>query len=143
MALLEIGQRRCWPGNAATEGAAVETGPAEEEEDGPLGDWIKEGAGRGMQQLKRQLLKQVQPKKRRMALLEDWTGKELAEECKTLGLSDQGVKAVLVARLKEARAASVEAAPAEEAVVEEPAAEGPITEEPASEEATAEEPVAS
>ena len=75
--------------------------------------------------------------------LEDWTGKELAEECKTLGLSDQGVKAVLVARLKEARAAAVEAAPAEEAVVEEPAAEGPITEEPASEEATAEEPVAS
>ena len=70
MALLEIGQRRCWPGNAATEGAAVETGPAEEEEDGPLGDWIKEGAGRGMQQLKRQLLKQFQPKRRRMALLE-------------------------------------------------------------------------
>ena len=68
MALLEIGQRRCWPGNPG--GAAVETGPAEEEEDGPLGDWIKEGAGRGMQQLKRPLLKQFQPKRRRMALLE-------------------------------------------------------------------------
>ena len=41
MALLKIGQRRSWPGNAATEEAAVETVPAEEEEDGPLGDWTK------------------------------------------------------------------------------------------------------
>ena len=81
MALLEIGQRRCWPGNAATEGAAVETGPAEEEEDGPLGDWAKEGAGRGMQQLKRQLLKQFQPKRRRMTLWEIGQRKELAGEC--------------------------------------------------------------
>ena len=39
--------------------------------------------------------------------LEDWTRKELAEECKTLGLSDLGVKAVLIARIKEARAAIV------------------------------------
>ena len=119
MALLEIGQRRCWPGNPG--GAAVETGPAEEEEDGPLGDWTK---------------------------------KVLAGECRTLGLSDKGTKAVLISRIKEAResaveeapaeeAAAVEAAPAEEAVVEEPAAEEPITEEPASEEAAAEEPVAS
>ena len=41
MALLKIGQRRSWPGNAATEEAAVEAVPAEEEEDGPLGDWTK------------------------------------------------------------------------------------------------------
>ena len=32
--------------------------------------------------------------------LENWTRKELAAECTTLGLSDQGVKAVLVARIK-------------------------------------------
>ena len=48
MALLKIGLRRSWPGNAATEEAAVEAAPAKEEEDGPL---------------------------------EDWTEKELAEEC--------------------------------------------------------------
>ena len=42
VALLEIGQRRSWPGNAATEEAAVETVPAEEEEDGPLEDWAEE-----------------------------------------------------------------------------------------------------
>ena len=41
MALLEIGQRRSWPRDAATEKAAVEAVPAEEEEDGPLGDWTK------------------------------------------------------------------------------------------------------
>ena len=35
--------------------------------------------------------------------LEDWTRKELADECKTLGLSDKGVKAVLIARVKEAK----------------------------------------
>ena len=35
MALLEIGQRRSWPRDAATEEAAVETGPAEEEEGWP------------------------------------------------------------------------------------------------------------
>ena len=35
--------------------------------------------------------------------LEDWTRKELADECKNLGLSDKGVKAVLIARIKEAR----------------------------------------
>ena len=32
--------------------------------------------------------------------LENWTRKELVAECTTLGLSDQGVKAVLVARIK-------------------------------------------
>ena len=41
MALLKIGQRRSWPGNATTEEAAVETVPAEEEEDDPLEDWTK------------------------------------------------------------------------------------------------------
>ena len=45
MALLKIGQRRSWPRNAATEEAAVEAVPAEEE-DGPLEDWTeKELAG--------------------------------------------------------------------------------------------------
>merc|ERR1712157_593198 len=50
--------------------------------------------------------------------LEDWTRKELAGECKTLGLSDKGVKAVLIARIKEARASPepvVEETPVEEA----------------------------
>ena len=51
--------------------------------------------------------------------LEDWTRKELAEECKTLGLSDLGVKAVLIARIKEARAATEEEAVVEEAALEE------------------------
>merc|ERR1711892_579940 len=37
-------------------------------------------------------------------LLEDWTKKEVAEECKTLGLSDKGNKASLIERIKEARA---------------------------------------
>ena len=46
MALLKVGQRRSWPRNAATEEAAVEAAPAEEEEDGPLEDWTeKELAG--------------------------------------------------------------------------------------------------
>ena len=36
--------------------------------------------------------------------LEDWAKRELADECKTLGLSDKGVKAVLIARVKEAKA---------------------------------------
>ena len=53
MALLEIEQRRSWP------------------------------TGRGMQQLKRQLLKQVQQKRRKDGPLEDWTEKELAGECST------------------------------------------------------------
>ena len=46
MAFLEIGQRRSWLRNAATEEAAVEAAPAKEEEDGPLEDWTeKELAG--------------------------------------------------------------------------------------------------
>ena len=35
MALLKIGLRRSWPGNAITEEAAVEAVPAEEEEGWP------------------------------------------------------------------------------------------------------------
>ena len=42
--------------------------------------------------------------------MEDWTPiwrrKELVAECKALGLSDYGVRADLVARIKEARAAA-------------------------------------
>merc|ERR1712228_814380 len=84
--------------------------------------------------------------------LEDWTRKELADECKTLGLSDKGVKAVLIARIKEAKAAPepvVEETPVEEAtedepaVTEEPAAvEEPVVEEAVPEEAPVEEAVA-
>merc|ERR1711892_577008 len=40
------------------------------------------------------------------APLQDWTKKELAEECKTLGLSDKGNKASLIERIEEARAKS-------------------------------------
>ena len=40
--------------------------------------------------------------------LEDWTLKELKEECKTQGLSDKGKKAELVERIKEFRAKSVQ-----------------------------------
>merc|ERR1712123_260926 len=34
------------------------------------------------------------------APVEDWTKKELAEECKTLGISDKGNKAALIERIK-------------------------------------------
>ena len=40
--------------------------------------------------------------------LEDWTLKELKEECKTQGLSDEEKKAELVKRIKEFRAKSVQ-----------------------------------
>ena len=40
--------------------------------------------------------------------LEDWTLKELKEECKTQGLSDEGKKAELVERIKELHAKSVQ-----------------------------------
>merc|ERR1711997_21264 len=68
--------------------------------------------------------------------LEDWTKKELAEECKNLGLSDKGTKAVLIARIKEAKAA---AEPAVEASTEEVPMEAEAAEVPAVEEVVAEE----
>ena len=40
--------------------------------------------------------------------LEDWRRNDLAKECKALGLSDHGVKAVLIDRIKKARAATEE-----------------------------------
>ena len=48
--------------------------------------------------------------------LEEWTRKELKEECRTLGLSDRGKKAQLIERITKARAATVGASPTEEAV---------------------------
>merc|ERR1712123_17037 len=52
-----------------------------------------------------------------MGPLEEWTVKELKEECKTLGVADKGKKAELIDRITEARLA------AKEAVVEEPVVE--------------------
>jgi len=70
--------------------------------------------------------------------LEEWTLKELKEECKTLGLADKGKKAEIIERIKESRVATAstsepieedtvpevadEEAPVEE-IVEEPVAE--------------------
>jgi len=42
--------------------------------------------------------------------LEDWTKKDLIQECKTLGLSEKGAKPVLIARIKENLAAAALAA---------------------------------
>merc|ERR1712142_807255 len=85
--------------------------------------------------------------------LEDWTVKELKEECKTLGIADKGKKAELIARIKEFRSSSMEVAVeavddapvieeiAEEVVAEEaPVEEAPVEEAPA-EEALVEAPV--
>ena len=47
-----------------------------------------------------------QKKEKEDGPLEDWRRKELVAECKALGLSDYGVRADLVARIKEARAAA-------------------------------------
>merc|ERR1711892_617784 len=102
--------------------------------------------------------------------LEEWTVKELKDECKALGVSDKGKKTELIVRIKEAKAAveepteeaaveeavieeaaveeaaveeaAVEEAAAEEATVEEAAAEEPAAEEPVAEESAAEEPAA-
>merc|ERR1712128_313055 len=68
--------------------------------------------------------------------LEEWTVKELKEECKTLGVADKGKKAELIERITEARLA------AKEAVVEEPVVEAAVEEaevEEAVEEAAPEE----
>merc|ERR1712241_1667687 len=60
--------------------------------------------------------------------LEDWTVKELKEECKTLGIADKGKKAELIARIKEFRSSSMEVA-----------VEAPVIEEIAEKEVVAEE----
>merc|ERR1712128_151115 len=74
------------------------------------------------------------------APLEDWTVKELKEECKSLGLADKGKKTELIERIKDARASApaVEAA-VEEAVVEEAAVEEAVVEETDVEETAIEE----
>merc|ERR1712112_119089 len=92
------------------------------------------------------------------APLEDWTKKELADECKTLGLSDKGTKAVLIGRIKEAAVSTSAEEPMEvtetaaeaveeeaavvEAAVEEAAVEEAAVEEAAVVEAAVEEPIA-
>merc|ERR1712013_129362 len=81
--------------------------------------------------------------------LEDWTVKELKEECKTLGLTDKGKKAELIARIPESRSSSQEAAVetveeiAEKEVDEEVAAieEAPVEEAPVEEAPVEESPV--
>jgi len=67
-----------------------------------------------------------EPDEEEDAPLEDWTKKELVQECKSLGLSDKGTKPILITRIKEARAtaaaaASATAAAPAEAVAEEAA----------------------
>merc|ERR1712121_73400 len=79
------------------------------------------------------------------APLEDWTKKELADECKTLGLSDKGTKAVLIGRIKEARESAVATSAEEPMEVTETAAEAVVeaaVEEAAVVEAAVEEPIA-
>merc|ERR1712050_656475 len=64
--------------------------------------------------------------------LEDWTVKELKEECKTLGIADKGKKAELIARIKEFRSSSME-------VAVEAGEDAPVIEEIAEKEVVAEE----
>jgi len=61
-----------------------------------------------------------EPDEEEDAPLEDWTKKELVQECKSLGLSDKGTKPILISRIKEARATAADAAHPE-AVAEEAA----------------------
>merc|ERR1712096_125204 len=66
--------------------------------------------------------------------LEDWTLKELKEECKTLCLSDKGKKADLIERIKDAKSVAKETAPVVEEVQEDAPVEEPAAEEKPSEE---------
>merc|ERR1711892_510033 len=75
------------------------------------------------------------------APLEEWTLKELKEECKTLGLSEKGKKAALIERIKEAKTTPEEEAAVEEPVVEEAAVEEPVVEAVVEEAAAVEEAV--
>merc|ERR1711892_29958 len=61
--------------------------------------------------------------------LEDWTKKELAEECKTLGLSDKGNKASLIERIEEARAKAKTESVVEPETIEDKPVEDDTTEE--------------
>merc|ERR1711892_1442063 len=61
--------------------------------------------------------------------LEDWTKKELAEECKALGLSDKGNKASLIERIEEARAKAKTESVVEPETIEDKPAEDVTAEE--------------
>merc|ERR1711892_659351 len=61
--------------------------------------------------------------------LEDWTKKEMGEECKTLGLSDKGNKASLIERIEEARAKAKTESVVEPETIEDKPVEDDNTEE--------------
>merc|ERR1712013_828201 len=71
--------------------------------------------------------------------LENWTVKELKEECKTLGLTDKGKKADLIERIREAQGKKSEATPVKEEIALESAADDVPVNEPATEEAAVDE----
>jgi len=73
--------------------------------------------------------------------LENWTVKELKEECKTLGLTDKGKKADLIERIREAQGKKSEATPVVEEIALESAADDVPVNEPATEEAVVDESV--
>merc|ERR1712013_947820 len=73
--------------------------------------------------------------------LENWTVKELKEECKTLGLTDKGKKADLIERIREAQGKKSEATPVKEEIALESAADDVPVNEPATEEAVVDESV--
>merc|ERR1719516_752593 len=60
--------------------------------------------------------------------IEDWTKKELVEECKSLGISDKGNKVALIERIKEAWASkkSEEEAPESNEAEDEDSNEVPV-----------------
>merc|ERR1712142_1196685 len=74
--------------------------------------------------------------------LEEWTVKELKDECKTLGLSEKGKKAELIERIREAQAKTADEQAVEPAAVEETAVEETVVEEAVVEEAAVEEAAA-